>query len=53
MLLQCSPEHVNENKKCEFIEVAPVLLQTHGTITALHTLLAILIHYNKKSETHL
>jgi hypothetical protein len=53
MLLKCSSEHENENKKCEFTEVAPVLVQAYGTIISKHTLLTIQIHYNKKSKTHL
>lgn len=40
-VLKCSSEHENENKKCEFTEVAPVLVQAHGTIISKHTLLAI------------
>jgi hypothetical protein len=40
-------------KKCEFTEVAPVLVQAHGTIIYKHTLMAIWIHYNKKPKTHL
>jgi len=43
MLLKCSSEHENENKKCEFIEVAQVLTQAHGNIISKHTLLAIRI----------
>jgi hypothetical protein len=44
MLLKCSSEHENENKKCDFIEVAPVLIQARGTIISKHTLLAIRLH---------